>query len=350
VSGYVPVFSSLTSGTLYGRWPDIGLWPIVLSLSDRHGHVDVTHEYIAGVTGLAVSEVIACMRRFCAPDPGSRSSSENGARLVLLDSHRDWGWRIVNHGFYREKARKQMQQVAATDSGRDAERKRLERERAASGDVRRSPALTGPQTQTQTQTQNKDTTGRSRDAARPRLSDDELKQIRGSYPWRAGSNPWPRARKAIDARVREGVEFAALLAGAQRYEAWVIATGKMRTELVMQAARFFGPDREFEQAWEVGTDVERKRASGAALEAWSMVLGECRKIHGTKLTWQDAAAEIVLIDPRALTAAGGVDGVGQIGRAINNGTPSLRSLEAKFRERHSRIATSCLDASEGPAP
>jgi hypothetical protein len=105
MSGYVPLFDSLTKGTLCGRWPDIGLWPIVLSLSDRQGHVDVTCNYLAGVTGLPVEEVFACMARFCEPDPKSRSKDASGARLVLLDQHRDWGWRVVNHAAYREKAR-----------------------------------------------------------------------------------------------------------------------------------------------------------------------------------------------------------------------------------------------------
>jgi hypothetical protein len=139
--GYTPLFSSLTTGTLYGRWPDIGLWPIVLSLADKNGVVDVTPHYLAGVTGLPVDEVSACMKRFCEPDPYSRSKVENGARLVLIDEHRDWGWKIVNHTKYREKARKQMQQIDATESGQDAERKRVARGRKSSGDVQSCPAM-----------------------------------------------------------------------------------------------------------------------------------------------------------------------------------------------------------------
>jgi hypothetical protein len=141
VSGYTPLFSSLTTGTLCGKWPDIGLWPIVLSLCDKHGVVDVTPAYIAGVTGLPLADVVACMKRFCEPDPYSRSGAESGSRLVLVDEHRDWGWRVVNHGSYREKARKQMQQIRATETGRDAERKRIEREGKASGDVQPCPAV-----------------------------------------------------------------------------------------------------------------------------------------------------------------------------------------------------------------
>lgn len=134
MSGYTPLFNSLTRGTLCGRWPDIGLWPIVLSLSDRKGVVDVHPNAIAGLTGLQVEEVIACMSRFCEPDPMSRSQDCDGRRLVLLDEHRDWGWQIVNHGKYREKARKAAYDAARTASGQDAERKR------ASRDVPRSPA------------------------------------------------------------------------------------------------------------------------------------------------------------------------------------------------------------------
>ncbi len=130
MSGYVPLFGSLTSGTLHGRWPDVGLWPIILSLSDRRGIVDVTPQYISGITGLAVAEVIACMKRFCDPDPQSRTKSENGARLRLIDDHRDWGWEIVNHAKYREKARLMAKDAARTESGRDAERKRAARSKA----------------------------------------------------------------------------------------------------------------------------------------------------------------------------------------------------------------------------
>lgn len=143
MAGYTPLFSSLTTGTLYGRWPDIGLWPIVLSLADKNGIVDVMPQYLSGVTGLQLEAIIACMARFCEPDPRSRSKAESGARLVLIDADRDWGWRVVNHTHYREKARKQMQQVEATESGRDAERKRVARERAASSDVHPRPAKSG---------------------------------------------------------------------------------------------------------------------------------------------------------------------------------------------------------------
>lgn len=148
VSGYTPLFDSLTRGTLCGRWPDIGLWPIVLSLADKDGTVDVTPLYIAGITGLPEQEVIACMERFCQPDPYSRSTDHEGRRLVLLDDHRTWGWRIVNHGKYKEKARLMGKNARDVESGKEAERKRAARETGGcppkSAEVRRSPPVSDP--------------------------------------------------------------------------------------------------------------------------------------------------------------------------------------------------------------
>lgn len=138
--GWAPLFPSLTTGTLCGRWPDIGLWPIVLSLKDRNGIVDVTPDYLSRVTGLELEAVVSCMARFCEPDPYSRSGSEEGRRLVLIDpERRNWGWRVVNSGLYRERARLQARDEARTESGADSARKRAERE--VSPEVPRTPPL-----------------------------------------------------------------------------------------------------------------------------------------------------------------------------------------------------------------
>jgi hypothetical protein len=120
--GYTPLFDTLTRGTLCGRWPDIGLWPIVLSLGDKNGVVDVTAEFLASVTGLPLADVLACMKRFCEPDPCSRSQDFNGARLRLIDEHRSWGWEIVNHGKYKEKARLQSKSAREISDGVNAAR------------------------------------------------------------------------------------------------------------------------------------------------------------------------------------------------------------------------------------
>lgn len=157
--GYTPVFGSVFTGTLHGRWPDTGLWLCLLAMSNKHGEVDCTPQYIASATGLEVAEVTACIERFMQPDAYSRSRGEEGRRLIPLDSSRPWGWKIVNHSVYRERARKQARQATETASGRDAERKRKGR---LSGDAQPCPANSGAVPLSDTDT---DTDKNKRDAS-----------------------------------------------------------------------------------------------------------------------------------------------------------------------------------------
>ena len=69
------------------------------------------------------------------------------------------------------------------------------------------------------------------------------------YPKREGSNPKNRAFTGWKARLKEGVTEEEMTAGVQRYAAYVRAKGDEGTPFVMQAQRFFGASREFENAW-----------------------------------------------------------------------------------------------------
>lgn len=70
------------------------------------------------------------------------------------------------------------------------------------------------------------------------------------YPKRAGGNSKAAAYKAWKARLKDGVKSENMLAGVQRYAAYVKSTGSTGTQYVKQAATFFGPDRHFEEAWQ----------------------------------------------------------------------------------------------------
>ncbi len=125
--GYVPVFRTVFSGSLFGQYPDTAAWLFMLTLADKNGVIDVTPEYIAGVTGMPVDVVVQCIERFLQPDPSSRTASNEGRRLELIDPARPWGWRILNFKQYRERARKQAWDAKRTASGKDAKRKRAKR-------------------------------------------------------------------------------------------------------------------------------------------------------------------------------------------------------------------------------
>lgn len=127
MNGYTPVFGSVFTGTLAGKYPDTAAWLFLLALSDKNGVVDMTPQVISMLTGMPVKDLLDCIERFLQPDPASRTSTDDGRRLALVDPARSWGWKIVNHGKYRERARKQAWDAERTASGRDAERKRAQR-------------------------------------------------------------------------------------------------------------------------------------------------------------------------------------------------------------------------------
>ena len=140
MSGYTPVFDTVFKGSLCGRWPDTAAWICLLALADWRGHIDMTPEYIASVTGMPLPDLLGCIDRFMQPDPRSRSQAEEGRKLVLIDPQRAWGWRVVNFTLYRERARN----INRTERGESAEKQRRyrERQKALPGVTRRSRTQT----------------------------------------------------------------------------------------------------------------------------------------------------------------------------------------------------------------
>lgn len=88
-----------------------------------------------------------------------------------------------------------------------------------------------------------------------------------SYPKREGGNPRRGAFRAWRARVADGVPAAELAAGVERYRAYCVARDMVGTRFVMQGARFFGPDRNYADAWDVAPPPDPLEARAKALLA-----------------------------------------------------------------------------------
>lgn len=73
----------------------------LLVLADSEGIVDMTPEAIARRANLPLEQVVKYIGELSKPDPLSRTKSEEGRRIVLIDPDREWGWRIVNYRHYR---------------------------------------------------------------------------------------------------------------------------------------------------------------------------------------------------------------------------------------------------------
>src|SRR5690606_35394706 len=196
--GYTPVFDSIYTGTLYGKWPAAAVWASLLPLLDKNGCIDMSLQAISGMTGWPMDLLKQGIEQLMEPDPDSRTPGEDGRRLVPIDPNRPWGWRAVNHSKYREKARKQNYDAERTASGKDAERKRKERsERPA---MSRDVPLSNTNTDTDTNTEKKE-------YARERAS-DRFDEFWALYPRRVGKAAAKRAwsRKGLNAKADEILE------------------------------------------------------------------------------------------------------------------------------------------------
>ena len=79
---------------------------------------------------------------------------------------------------------------------------------------------------------------------------DDFERFKAVYPKRSGSQPWRKAMDAATARLKEGHDFAAMIAGAERYHRYTDAIGDTGTKFVMQAATFLGPEKHFTEPWD----------------------------------------------------------------------------------------------------
>lgn len=128
--GYTPVFDTVFQGSLCGKYPDLPVWLVLLAMAQKGGVIDAHPSYIATVSGIPQADIEAAIARFCEPDPSSRTPDHDGRRLESIPG-RGFGWVIVNHEKYREKARKQAYDAERVSSGENRDRM-----------AKRSPAIT----------------------------------------------------------------------------------------------------------------------------------------------------------------------------------------------------------------
>ncbi len=81
-----------------------------------------------------------------------------------------------------------------------------------------------------------------------------------AYPKRAGNDPKKPARKAWDARIKQGVDPEVMIAAAERYSRFCDATDKTRTEFVKQSQTWLSPNGE---GWLSSWDLPRGLPSTA---------------------------------------------------------------------------------------
>lgn len=94
---YTKLFSSITASTVWGEaYPTRIVWVTLLAMVDASGDVYASLPGLARAANVTREECDAAIASFLAPDPDSRTSTNDGRRIEAIDG----GWRLINHAKY----------------------------------------------------------------------------------------------------------------------------------------------------------------------------------------------------------------------------------------------------------
>lgn len=93
---YARIFLQILDSSLAEDYQTRHIFEDLLKLVNQDGVVDMTHQAIARRTNIPLEIVKSSILKLESPDPHSRDQEHEGRRIIRLDEHRDWGWRILN--------------------------------------------------------------------------------------------------------------------------------------------------------------------------------------------------------------------------------------------------------------
>ena len=119
---FVKIFEQVFDSSIAENYKARHVFQDMLILCDRDGCVDMTPEAISRRTNVPIKIIKEAIEYLSKPDPKSRSKNEDGRRIKLIDSRRDWGWIIINYEHYRNL----QDEEARRASWRDAKARQRE--------------------------------------------------------------------------------------------------------------------------------------------------------------------------------------------------------------------------------
>ena len=100
MAGYTKLFSSIIASTIWRAGDKTRLvWITMLAMADQFGVVEASVPGLSDMARVTVDECREALDELQQPDPDSRSSDQEGRRIEAVDG----GWRVINHGKYRDK-------------------------------------------------------------------------------------------------------------------------------------------------------------------------------------------------------------------------------------------------------
>jgi len=139
MSVFAKIFSQIFDSSISSDYIVRHTFMDLLVLADRDGVVDMTTDAISRRTNVPEEMIVHAIAKLAAPDAQSRSHEEDGCRLVPIDSHRSWGWQIVNYEHYRNLRDEEARRAYFRDAKREQRSKKCADSPAASNFVKDSP-------------------------------------------------------------------------------------------------------------------------------------------------------------------------------------------------------------------
>lgn len=100
MTGYTKLFNSILASTIWREDDKTRIvWITLLAMADKRGHCEGSIPGLADFARVSLRDCEAALQRLSSPDAYSRSKEHDGRRIEPIDG----GWRLINHGKYREK-------------------------------------------------------------------------------------------------------------------------------------------------------------------------------------------------------------------------------------------------------
>jgi len=100
MNGYTKLFNSILASTIWREDDKTRIvWITLLAMADRHGVADGSVPGLADFARVSIADCRHALERLSSPDEDSRSQEHDGRRIEPVEG----GWRLLNHGKYRQK-------------------------------------------------------------------------------------------------------------------------------------------------------------------------------------------------------------------------------------------------------
>jgi hypothetical protein len=225
---YSKLFASILDSSIWLEEDSTRIvWLTFLAAKDGEGFARFAAvENVARRANVSVDKAARAVEVLEAPDAESSNPAHEGRRIERVPG----GWIVLNAKLYDDMIRREDERRSTR------ERVALHRERKRNG--------TAPAAE------------KAIDVA-----DEHFARAWKLYPKRAGSNSKADALRQWTARRKAGVSPDDMIAGVERYAAFMRAKGDEGTEFVKQAATFFGRGEHWKEPYDITTARPRQPVS-----------------------------------------------------------------------------------------